>query len=326
MSPRLSIIIAAYNEQRHLPEQLRSIARQVCTSRYESDVEVIVMDDGSTDTTFDIACAFRRNMMPSMQIVVSADGNQGCAKATNEGARIARGDYFYIASANDVMEPRAIASIFEAIEAFHPRQSSLPDRQIDVIVGDVAGIHLGWGPESNNQVDGVTMAPRYLSPDAVARLLGVRGIIHAAGCVISQRAWDQHGGWDPAFWPYSETLTWHIAACRYGAVYTPNAFGWVRVHDGSASRTVLDRDWRRDIMTQAAQFVMHLEEPARSRLIGSRLWDIAEWTPGMVDTLRYLMARQYFQPNYRTETGGFVDRKVAEAYAVVAPADCVIPK
>ena len=265
--PRLSIIICAYNESAYIAEQLRAIASQIRNTPYESQVEIVFVDDAAKDTTFDIAVAFQKSLLPSMRIL-RMPNNVGCAIATNYGAQMAHGDYFYIASANDIMQPRAILSIFEAIDAFP---------SVDMIVGDVAGIHLGWGANQN----GETISPRYIPADQIVSWFGPQGIIHAAGCVISRRAWDQHGGWDASFWPYSETLTWHTVACRYGAVYTPNAFGWVRQHPGSASTTVLDREWRRPLMERAAQFVMTLEEPARSRLISSRLWDITEWSPDM---------------------------------------------
>lgn len=263
--PRLSVIIAARNEEKYLGEQLEAISRQAV----QPD-EIILVNDGSTDRTLEIMQAFFQERRDTK--IVSFDESVGCAQATNRGVAESSGGWLYIASANDVMQGGAITAIARAIHA-HPTA--------DLIVGDVAGIHLGW----NADQDGELLSPAYLDADRVSKLIGQMGIIHAAGAVISHRAWYQHSGWDPAFFPYSETLMWHATACRYGAVYTPDPIAWVRTHEGSASTTVLDREYRRPLMEMAAQFVDGLEEPARSRLIGSKLWAIQEWAPDMVPLL-----------------------------------------
>lgn len=263
--PGLSVIIAAYNEAGRIQEQLLAIQTQNVRPS-----EIVLVDDGSTDRTLDIMSEFARAVPDIQTSVISLPTNGGCARATNRGVAESSGDFLYIASANDVLRPGALAAVADAIRAY-------PDA--DLIAGDVAGIHLGWHADHVG-------APASIAPGTVAGLFGHRGIIHAAGAVISRKAWDRHGGWAPEWWPYSETLTWHTTACRYGLVYTPHEIAWVRPHDGSASTSVLDREYRRPLMEQAARFVDGLEEPARSRLIGSDLWSIREYAPDMVPMLR----------------------------------------
>lgn len=258
--PRLSVVIAAKNEERYLLEQLLALQTQAVRPD-----EIVLVDDGSTDRTLELMQEFA-GAVPGVRII-SLPESVGCARATNRGVAEATGTHVYVASANDVVSPAAIRAIAEALRAY-------PDAHL--ITGDVSGIHLGWGDPT-----GAVSTPSYLDADAVSRVLGGAGIIHAAGTVISREAWDRYGGWAPAWFPYSETLCWHVTACRYGAVYTPNQIASVRVHEGSASTTVLDREWRRPLMQMAAHFVDDLEEPARSRLLGSRLWDIREWAPEM---------------------------------------------
>lgn len=262
--PRLSIIIAAKNEEAFLPEQLQAIAMQ----SVQPD-EIVFVDDGSTDRTQEIMQAFAQERHGVT--IIRLPESVGCARATNRGVAESSGDFLYIASANDVMRPRAMLAVAEAIRAF-------PGAHL--FAGDVAGIRLGWG-----DADGNVVTPGFIDSNQCCRLFGPSGIVHAAGAVISRAAWDRHGGWESAWWPYSETLTWHVTACRYGLVYVPDEIAWVRQHDGSASTTVLDREWRRPLMEQAASFVASLEEPTRSRLVNSRLWDIREWAPEMAPLL-----------------------------------------
>lgn len=270
---KLSVVIAAYNEKAYLPDQLEAIRRQ----RIKPD-EIVFVDDGSTDSTAGLIRNFveHEDGKACGARLVKMGANVGCAGATNLGVSWSTGDHLYIASANDVVRPGAFAAIKEAIRRYPGA---------NIIAGDVNGMRLGWGDESGNVV-----TPSYLDPDKICKIFGPGGIIHAAGAVISRAAWDHHGGWDADFWPYSETLTWHVTAARFGVVYVPWCIADVRQHPGSASKTVLDREWRRPLMERAVQFVMGLEEPARSRLIGSRIWDIAEWAPDMA----MLLASQHY--------------------------------
>lgn len=261
---RLGVVIAAKNDERYLPEQLRALQQQTV----QPD-EVIFVNDGSTDSTLDIMRRYADTNRHVKTLILDFVESVGCARATNRGVAESSCDLLYIASANDVIQSRALLSISEARQAF-------PDQH--VYVGDVSGIRLGWGPTGSS-------APIYLGPDESCELFGTMGIIHAAGCVISREAWDRFGGWDPDWWPYSETLTWHTSACRYGLVYTPNSLGWVRQHEGSASTTVLDREWRQPLMRRAVDFVLALEEPTRTRLMQSKLWEIREWAPDMAPLL-----------------------------------------
>lgn len=271
--PRLSIVIAARNEERYLPEQLLAIQTQAVRPD-----EVVLVDDGSTDRTLAIMhqfAAVQRGVR-----VISLPESVGCARATNRGVAESTGTHLYVASANDVILPAAIRAIADALRAF-------PDAHL--MAGDVAGIRLGWADG-----DGHAVTPGYLDADRVARFLGPAGIVHAAGAVISRAAWDRYGGWDPAWWPYSETLTWHVTACRYGLVYVPHAIAWVRPHgegDGEGGSVCLDPVRRRPMMGQAAAFVLGLEEPTRSRLVGSKLWEIREWAPDMAPMLERAATR-----------------------------------
>jgi biofilm PGA synthesis N-glycosyltransferase PgaC len=75
--PGLSILIAAYNESSSIAETLKSIAK----AAYPGDLEVIVIDDGSTDSTADIAA---RPRYPWARIV-RQPRNLGKSAALNRG-------------------------------------------------------------------------------------------------------------------------------------------------------------------------------------------------------------------------------------------------
>jgi len=77
----ISIIIPAYNAEKAIKECLSSLTNQ---SLSRNKYEIIVVDDGSTDRTCEIAKKYKVNVI--------SQGNGGPAVARNRGAREARGD------------------------------------------------------------------------------------------------------------------------------------------------------------------------------------------------------------------------------------------
>ena len=77
---KLSVIIPAYNRQQYVGSALRSLLRQ----RAEIDLDIIVVDDGSTDGTTEIIESFKRE---SPQIRLFRQPNKGVSAARNTGLR-----------------------------------------------------------------------------------------------------------------------------------------------------------------------------------------------------------------------------------------------
>ncbi|WP_299928839.1 glycosyltransferase family A protein [uncultured Pelagimonas sp.] len=97
--PTASIVVPAYNATRTLPETLRSLLCQ--TYR---DFEIIVVDDGSTDQTAQIAEQFAND--PRLRIVRQT--NRGLAGARNSGIAAARGAYVGFCDADDLWVPHKL--------------------------------------------------------------------------------------------------------------------------------------------------------------------------------------------------------------------------
>lgn len=91
--PRISVVIPVYNGERFLGEAIGSVLSQA-----ERPLEVIVIDDGSTDGSAEVARAF-----PSVNYVYQA--NAGQAEARNQGAALATGEFLAFLDADDVWMP-----------------------------------------------------------------------------------------------------------------------------------------------------------------------------------------------------------------------------
>jgi glycosyltransferase involved in cell wall biosynthesis len=84
--PRVSVVIRCFNEEKHIGRLLSGIQEQA-----ERDVEIIVVDSGSTDATLPIARRFpvRVVSIPSSEFSFGRSLNRGCAAATGEFIAIA---------------------------------------------------------------------------------------------------------------------------------------------------------------------------------------------------------------------------------------------
>lgn len=96
--PLLTCIVAAYNAQRTLARTLGSLA----TSLRCEDMEVIVIDDGSTDQTAAVAQAFC-SMYPHFRVIQQE--NRGLGAVRNRGVAEARGLYMTFCDADDIFLP-----------------------------------------------------------------------------------------------------------------------------------------------------------------------------------------------------------------------------
>jgi glycosyltransferase involved in cell wall biosynthesis len=91
--PLISVVIPAYNAEKYLAEALESVRAQTF-----SDYEILVIDDGSTDRTAEIASSYDG-------VLFLTQNNRGAAAARNAGIRAARGAYVAFLDADDTWLP-----------------------------------------------------------------------------------------------------------------------------------------------------------------------------------------------------------------------------
>lgn len=95
--PKISVIVPAYNAEEYLETTLRSICNQTYTN-----LEIIVVDDGSTDRTSDV---IKKLMREDIRIVTAYHENQGQDPTRNKGISLATGDFIGFVDADDEIEP-----------------------------------------------------------------------------------------------------------------------------------------------------------------------------------------------------------------------------
>lgn len=103
----VSLIIPVYNAQDYLPLCIDSVLGQ----SYRN-LEVILVDDGSTDKSSSICDAYARK---DSRVRVLHQGNGGIAKAQNAGLNAVRGDYIAFADNDDILDRRNIELLMQAL-------------------------------------------------------------------------------------------------------------------------------------------------------------------------------------------------------------------
>lgn len=105
---KVSIIIPAYNVEKYILKCINSLLEQT-----EKEIEIIVVDDGSTDTTNLIV---KNIIKKHNNIVLIKQENKGVSVARNIGLQKAKGKYTMFIDADDWLEKEAIKKLYETAE------------------------------------------------------------------------------------------------------------------------------------------------------------------------------------------------------------------
>ncbi|MBO0771530.1 MAG: glycosyltransferase, partial [Actinobacteria bacterium] len=108
-SPRISVVVPFFNNGDDLDDCLRSIAGQTFT-----DLEVIMVDDGSADNGPEIARRWAASD-PRFTLIQSAHGGPGGAR--NRGIERAHGEYLAFVDGDDMLPPHAYEVLLHTLES-----------------------------------------------------------------------------------------------------------------------------------------------------------------------------------------------------------------
>lgn len=105
---KISIIIPAFNEEKYLRRTLQSVERQTFD---HSDLEVIVVDNASTDQTAEVFRSFFRKK--SIPHVFLKEPILSPGRARNTGAKRARGKVFLFLDADSSLSPQTVQRVYD---------------------------------------------------------------------------------------------------------------------------------------------------------------------------------------------------------------------
>jgi succinoglycan biosynthesis protein ExoO len=138
--PRVSVVIAAFNAQECLARAVESVFAQDF-----DDLEVVVVDDGSTDATLSIARELAAR--DARLRCFSLGRNQGPSAARNRGLQEARGEWVSILDADDAFLPGRLGHLLEVAERRHADMVADDLLLYDLAAEEVLPPAFGWAEE-----------------------------------------------------------------------------------------------------------------------------------------------------------------------------------
>lgn len=169
--PCVTVVVPAFNAEATLAQTLRSVSAQT-----QQSLEILVVDDGSTDGTAELAAELART---EPRLTLIRQENAGVAAARNAGLARARGAYVTWLDADDVWHP---AKIERQLAAFDASEVPLAFVYTGYRLIDATGVVLR-NPRTLADVSGATVARQIattyftnvssiMAPRALAQVLG----------------------------------------------------------------------------------------------------------------------------------------------------------
>lgn len=235
-NPVVSVVIPAYNDARYIGQALRSVLAQ----SYRP-LDIVVVDDGSTDETAGIASSF------GSRVQVFRQANAGAAVARNRGLEEARGDYIAFLDADDFWHPRKIELQLRHLQGCS-ECVAVYCRKIEVREGTGAS---SW-----------SSLPADRGSDALARSPGESGwlylellrdsVVHTSTIMASRTTIDKVGRFDISLRKGQDLEFW-LRLSRLGPIHMLDAvLSAYRIHPASISHRAMTKNYHAEVLEQAA--------------------------------------------------------------------------
>jgi glycosyltransferase involved in cell wall biosynthesis len=216
MNTIVSVVIALYNDEQGIAGALASVAAQTHDS-----LEVIVVDDGSTDKSLD--CAAELLAATGLEHHLLFTPHTGPSHARNVGWRTARGAWIQFLDSDDLISPRKIALQLEVA-----RKS---DSRVGAVYSDWERIILS----ADGRITSRAVMHPCLGTNPLEKLLSARDFVHC-GAQLFRRDWlETVGGFDETLWLLEDVdLLLRLAMAHAHFEYAPanEPLFWYRQRQG----------------------------------------------------------------------------------------------
>lgn len=229
--PTVSIVMPCFNALAHLPVSLASVVAQTL-----SDWELIVIDDGSTDRSFDWLQSQKDD-----RLVIVHQSNQGVSAARNAGLRLARGEYVAFLDADDTWAPSFLEAMLAALAA-------QPQAALAYCGWQNVGLSGGRGQPF--------VPPDYEAQDKQEKLFaGCRWPIHAA--MTRRTEILSAGGFNQSLKNAEDYALWLEIAAKAPIVRVPEVLSYYHFHGAGQASSNRLRAVEQLLAAQQAYLDMH---------------------------------------------------------------------
>lgn len=112
----ISIIVPVYNVEKYIRKCVHSLLQQTC-----NDIEILLIDDGSTDSSGEICDEFQQNYPNKVRVFHRE--NRGVSAARNIGLKYAQGEYVGFVDSDDWVEPEMFEVLISNIKKYNAQLS-----------------------------------------------------------------------------------------------------------------------------------------------------------------------------------------------------------
>jgi biofilm PGA synthesis N-glycosyltransferase PgaC len=227
--PPLTVLIAAYNEVASIGHTLRSIAEQ----RYPADIDIVVVDDGSTDGTSDVV---RASELANVRLLV-LPRNLGKSAALNRGLAGARHELVVTLDADSWLHADALRLL--------AREYLLGADGLRAVAGAVfvSNPQASWAARLQywDYLHGIAAAKR------VQSAYGGTMVAQGAFSLYERQALREVGGWSECVGE-DIVITWALLKRGWTVGYAENALCFTRVPDTLTSLSRQRMRWARGLI------------------------------------------------------------------------------
>lgn len=206
--PRLSVIIPTYNRSTLLVEAIRSVLAQSFTN-----FELIVIDDGSVDSTSQVVAAIKDERLRYLWLP-----HRGISAALNNGLLHARGGYIARLDSDDLWLPNMLATLVSFLDS-HPE----------------IGVAYGKGQAIDHQGRILTHTqglPERFPNDSLRSLLYEDCTCNIA-LVARRECFEKAGPYDETMLAHEDWDMWIRVARHYPFFFVDQLLAYIRWHDGN---------------------------------------------------------------------------------------------
>jgi len=270
--PNVSLIIAAYNEEKLIEEKIKN---SLSIDYPKNKLEIIIFSDSSTDRTDEIIKKYEKEGIKLIRI----EGRKGKTICQNEAVNLAQGEIIIFSDANSLYEPKAIKKII----------GNFSNKEVGCIVGE-----LKYGKSFKNHDKKIVIGENiYWKYDQVLKRLEskVSSLVAANGAIYALRK--------NIYEPLESTMTsdfiepLKLFKKGYKTLYRPEAIAWESTAENS------QEEFRRRVRIVTRCMYSFLKDkslhsllnPFRYGIFAIQLWShrILRWFSGIFLILIFLL-------------------------------------
>jgi len=227
--PLVSVVVPLYNSQRYIATCIESVLNQS-----HADWELVIVDDGSTDSSADIAQDYARQDDRIQVLFHEAHANKGVSVTRRKAIAHSRGDYIALLDADDAFEP-------SKLEVQLQNAATHPDcivyhcgaHCIDTNGAIIEG--LNWTSEFNTFADHARVYSFRNNADFLQR----NNVLNSSAMVRATSLKQLPFGFEQLF-QYEDWTLWALLSGQGPFFVQPERLVQYRVHDDSATAKVVN--------------------------------------------------------------------------------------